>query len=87
MLMQFLKFEQNRRHLEDRVVAALGRAAVAGDARRRDFDLHSAAVPAVDIQTRRLGNHDKLRLDLVLFDDVLPTKPVAVFFLDRAGDQ
>ena len=78
---------QNIRHLIDRVVAALRRAAVAGDALDVDPDLHPAAVPAVNAAVGRLGRYHKLRRDAVLAVDILPAQPVAILLLNRRDDK
>jgi uncharacterized Ntn-hydrolase superfamily protein len=73
-------------HLVDRVVAALGGGAVAGDALHVHADFHAAAVAAVDAAVGRLGGDDELGDDLVDVVDVLPAHAVAVFFLHGADD-
>ena len=80
-------------HLVNGVVAALGRAAVAGDAVDVHADLHTTAVTAVDTAVGRLGGDDELDLAAgilgtveVFIDDGLPAHTVAVFLLDGADD-
>ena len=81
------------RHLVDRVVAALGRRAVAGNTVHVDADFHSAAMTAIDAAVGRLGGDDELNLISrvfrtvkILVDDGLPAHAVAVFFLHGADD-
>jgi len=70
-----------------RVVAALGRRAVAGDAVDLDADLHPAALAAIDAVVGRLGGDDEFRLHALLLDEVEPAEAVAVLLLHRAGHQ
>src|SRR5699024_1610166 len=61
VLVELAHLLKDIRHLVDRVLAALGRAAVAGDAAHLDADLHAAAVAAVHAAVGRLRGDDELR--------------------------
>ena len=74
-------------HLVNGVITAFGRAAVAGYTLDVDADFHAAALAAVDAVVCRFRGDDEFRTDLVFVDNVLPAEAVAVFFLDRTGDQ
>ena len=74
-------------HLVDGVVAALRSGAVAGNALDVHTDLHTASLAAVDAAVGGLGGNHEVRADLILVDDVLPAKAVAVLFLNRTGYQ
>ena len=50
------------RHLVDRVVAALGRGAVAGNTVHVDADFHSAAMTAIDAAVGRLGGDNESKI-------------------------
>src|ERR1700688_1697727 len=78
---QLLDFFDDAAHLVDRVIAALGRAGVAGLAAQVNFDLHAAAMAAVNPQLARLGDHHAIGANAVLFEDVEPWQAVAVFLL------
>ena len=64
-----------------------GRRAVAAPALHLDANLHAPAVAAIDVQVGRLGDDDQLRLELLVLEQVLPAKTVAVLLHDRAGEQ
>src|ERR1019366_429377 len=85
-LVQLLDLERDAGDLVDGVVPALGRRAVAAAPLDLDADLHAAPVAAVDVEVRGLGDHDELRPDAVLAEDVLPAQAVAVLLHDRPGE-
>ena len=87
VFVQLLDLGHNLRHLVDRIVAALRRAAVAGDARHVHTDLHAAAMPAIDAAVRRLGGNNEFRRDAVLVVDILPAQAVAVLLLHGGRDK
>ena len=60
---------------------------MAGNALDVHTDLHTASLAAVDAAVGGLGGNHEVRADLVLVDDVLPAKAVAVLFLNRTGYQ
>ena len=80
---QLFHFLHEPAHFIDGIVAALGCAGVARLAAQVDFDLHAPAVPAINPQPARLGDHHAVRADAVLLEDVEPRQPVAILFLHR----
>ena len=93
VLVEIADVQDDLRHLVDRVVAALGRGAVAGNTVHVDADLHTAAMAAIDAAVGRLGGDDELdlvsgvfRAAKVFIDDGLPAHAVAVLFLNGADD-
>ena len=84
---EFLQFAEDRAHLEDGVVTALRRGAVAADPLNFNADLHAATLATVDLAVGRFGTDHELGADLALLDDVLPAEAVAILLLHGAGHQ
>ena len=85
VLVEFLDVGDDACHFVDCVVAPLGCRAVAGNTGRMHFDLHATAMPTIDAQAGRFGNHHKIGAQAVFVHDVLPAQAIAVFFLYGAG--
>jgi hypothetical protein len=60
---------------------------MAGHALNIDADFHTAPLAAVNAAIGRFRRYDEFRTDAVFFDDILPAKTIAIFFLDRTGNQ
>ena len=55
---------------------------MAGNALNIYADLHASPLTAIDTAVGRLSGNDEFRTNLVLIDDVLPAKAVAVLLLN-----
>ena len=87
LLRKLLQLGQDRRHFEDGVIAALRGGAVAADALNLHADLHTPALPAVNLAVGRFGADYEFRTYTGLFNNVLPAQAVAILFLNGTGDQ
>jgi len=85
-LVQPLDVGDDRRHLVDRVDAALGHRAVRRAPLGAHLHLHAPPLPAVDAQVGRLGDHHHVGRQHLLAQDVLPAEAVAILLHHGAGD-
>src|ERR1039457_6460845 len=81
---QPLHLRDQAAHFVDGVIAALRGAGVTRPASKVKFHLHAAALPAIDAQLARFGDHHAIGAYAVFPQNVEPAQAVAVFFLHRA---
>lgn len=84
---ELLQFAEDRAHLEDGVVTALRRRAVAAHPLHFHTDLHAATLATVDLAVGGFGTDHELGADLALLDDVLPAETIAILLLYGTGHQ